>query len=445
VEEFIERGTSYNDCVQKARMKWGDRARVMNYRTVRIGGIFGGLFSREGVEITGYVAPDLRQASGIFGPSRPAGSAPSPGPAGQAPPSGQTLDFEEKKRGILAAASAAVGTAPAPARQPDPALQKLANEIEALTGKLDAALSSVRGSPGEEHPTLDRLEELFAQNDFSQPYTRLMLERVRKEFSLGDLEDFDAVQRRVVEWIGETIGIYREKPESPRAGMGRRPRILVLVGPTGVGKTTTTAKLAAAYGALGWGKETLRVAMITIDGYRIAAREQLEKYGDIMKIPVSFVSDEQELRKTIVFYQDDVDLILVDTIGKSPRDAVELGRMKQFLDACGPSAEAHLAVTASSKHSDIRDMLRQFAPFNYQAVTITKLDETARVGNVISALFADGKPVSYITDGQGVEGYIHRASVVRLLINLEGFVIDREAIEKRFPPDMPAPHNFGER
>jgi flagellar biosynthesis protein FlhF len=90
-------------------------------------------------------------------------------------------------------------------------------------------------------------------------------------------------------------------------------------------------------------------------------------------------------------------------------------------------------------------MLRQFAPFNYRAVAITKLDETARVGNVISALFADGKPVSYITDGQGVEKYIHRASVVRLLINLEGFWIDREAIENRFPPDTPAPQRTGER
>jgi flagellar biosynthesis protein FlhF len=199
-----------------------------------------------------------------------------------------------------------------------------------------------------------------------------------------------------------------------------------------VGKTTTIAKLAAAYGVNGWGKEPLRVVMITIDGYRIAAREQLEKYGDIMQIPVAFVSDEKELRKTIAFYQDDVDLILVDTIGKSPRDAVELGKMKQFLEVCGASAEVHLAMTSGTKFSDIREILRQFAPFNYQSVVITKLDETIRVGNVISALFADGKPISYITDGQGVEKYIHRASVVRLLINLEGFLIDRDAIEQRF-------------
>ncbi|MDR0997440.1 MAG: flagellar biosynthesis protein FlhF [Treponema sp.] len=442
MEQFVERGSTYNDCLQKVRAKWGERARVVDYRTIRIGGLLGtDLFSREGIEVTGYVVSELPQVLGAFGGSRPGGSLrPSPvGPSVQAAPAAPPLDFETERQKILALAPAAVQ-----ARPPDPAVQNLVNKVEALTEKLNAALVPAKGS-SEDHPTLVQLEELFAQNDFSPAYARAMLERVRKEFSLGDLEDFDAVQERVVEWIGETVRIYQEGQDAALAAPRRLPRILVLVGPTGVGKTTTIAKLAAAYGVRGWGKEPLRVVMITIDGYRIAAREQLEKYGDIMKIPVAFVSDEAELRKTIAFYQDDADLILVDTIGKSPRDAAELGRMKQFLDACGSSAEAHLAITAGSKCSDIRDILRQFAPFNYQAVAITKLDETARVGNVISALFADGKPVSYVTDGQGVEKYIHRASVVRFLINLEGFVINREAIENRFSPGIQAPQKAGEQ
>jgi flagellar biosynthesis protein FlhF len=431
VEQFVEQGSSYDECLEKVRKKWGDRARVMNYRTVRIGGIFGGLFAREGVEITGYVASDFRSAAGVFaGVSRQNGTASRPaGPA-----SAQTLNFEEEKQKILAAA-------PVQARQPDPAIQKLLTEMKTLSEKFDARAAPQR----EEHPTLVRLEELFYQNDFSPAYAKLMLERVRKEFSLDDLENFDAVQEKVVAWIGETIRIYPDSLGAAQAAPRRGPRILVLVGPTGVGKTTTIAKLAAAYGVKGWGKGPLRVVMITIDGYRIAAREQLEKYGDIMKIPVAFVSDDQELRKTIAFYQDDVDLILVDTIGKSPRDAVELGKMKQFLDACGSTAEVHLAVSSGTKFSDIREILRQFAPFNYRAVAITKLDETIRVGNVISALFADGKPVSYITDGQGVEKYIHRAGVVRLLINLEGFLINREAIEARFPVGITSTEAVGER
>jgi flagellar biosynthesis protein FlhF len=431
MEEFVVQGRTYDDCVEKARLKYGDRAKVVNYRAIRIGG-FGGFFSREGVEITGYIASDIRYAAAV----RQNGTASLSARAAQSPQPAQMLDFEEEKRKILA-------TAPVQAKQPDPALQKLFNEMKTLAEKIDESM--LRAPRGEEHPALSRMEELFAQNDFSPAYTRLMLDRARKELSLDDLEDFDAVQEKVVEWIGETIRIYPDPPVAVRAAPRRGPRILVLVGPTGVGKTTTIAKLAAAYGVKGWGAEPLRVVMITIDGYRIAARDQLEKYGDIMKIPVTFVSDEKELRKTIAFYQNDVDLILVDTTGKSPRDAAELGKMKQFLDGCGSSAETHLAITAGAKYSDIREIFRQFAPFNYQAVTVTKLDETIRVGNVISALFADGKPVSYITDGQGVEKNIHRAGVVRLLINLEGFLINREAIENRFPADTHPPRAAGEK
>jgi flagellar biosynthesis protein FlhF len=334
------------------------------------------------------------------------------------------LDFEEEKKKLLAATVSA--------KQPDITLQKLLNEVKTLTEKINANMHP--RSPEEEHPALQRLEELFYQNDFSPGYTKTMLNRMRKEFSLDALEDYDAVQDKVVAWIGETLRIYAGPPVVVQALPRRKPRILALVGPTGVGKTTTIAKMAAAFGVDGWGRPPLKVVMITIDGYRIAAREQLEKYGSIMEIPVSYVSDEQEFRKTIAFYQDDADLILVDTIGKNPRDAVELGKMKQFLDVCGSSAEVYLAIAASTKYSDIREILRQFAPFNYRSVVITKLDETIRVGNVISALFTDGKEVSYITDGQPVDKHIHRASVVRFLINLEGFRINREEIEAMFPP-----------
>jgi flagellar biosynthesis protein FlhF len=390
----------------------------MNYRSIRMGGIFGGLFARDGVEVTGYISTDLRLAAGMASAARQGGQAGQPGygqtglPIETGLPK-QPLDFEEEKKKILANAG-----------KPDPTLQKLLTQMETLTEKIDAGVRP----QGEEHPTLGRLEEVFYQNDFSPAYTKAMLDRARKEFSLGDLEDYDMVQNRVIEWIGETVKIHTGIPGR------RKPRILVLVGPTGVGKTTTIAKLAFAFGYGGFGQPPLSVKLITIDGYRIGAKEQLETYGGILEIPVSAVSDAQELRKTIAFYQDDADLILIDTIGKSPRDAVELGKMKQCLDACGSAAEVHLVMTAGIKYSDIREILRQFAPFNYQSVVITKLDETIRVGNVISALFADGKAVSYITDGQPVDKHIHPASVVRFLINLEGFRINREEIEKRFSP-----------
>jgi len=99
----------------------------------------------------------------------------------------------------------------------------------------------------------------------------------------------------------------------------------------------------------------------------------------------------EDLRKTIALYSQDVDLILVDTIGKSPRDNVKLAEMKQLLAACGSNAEVHLALAATTKSSDIREILQQFEPFNYRSVIVTKLDETIRIGNVVSALTERGK------------------------------------------------------
>jgi flagellar biosynthesis protein FlhF len=112
---------------------------------------------------------------------------------------------------------------------------------------------------------------------------------------------------------------------------------------------------------------------------------------------------------------------------------VKLGEMKQLLDACGSLSEVHLVLSAATKTSDIKEILRQFEPFNYRAVIVTKLDETIRTGNVISALADAGKSISYVTNGQKVPTDIRRASVVQFLINLEGFQVNRAGIEEKFP------------
>jgi flagellar biosynthesis protein FlhF len=175
--------------------------------------------------------------------------------------------------------------------------------------------------------------------------------------------------------------------------------------------------------------------MITIDNYRIGAEHQIETYGNIMAIPVSSVKGYKELKETIAFNSEGVDLILVDTMGRSPRAAVELAEMKQLLDACGSQAEFHLALAASTTASNIEENLRQFEPFGYRSVVITKMDEATRLGNVISALAKKGKAVSYITEGQQVPKDIQKAEVMRFLTNLEGFKINRVKFDERFPSD----------
>jgi len=143
------------------------------------------------------------------------------------------------------------------------------------------------------------------------------------------------------------------------------------------------------------------------------------------------VESAEDLRKNIALYQD-TDLILVDTIGRSPRDLGKLAEMKEILAACGGQASVYLALSATTKASDTEEILRQYAPFGYRAVILTKLDETMRIGNVLSCLARQRTPIAYLCDGQGVPQDLEEASPVRLLMNMEGFRIDRDALEKRF-------------
>jgi flagellar biosynthesis protein FlhF len=106
--------------------------------------------------------------------------------------------------------------------------------------------------------------------------------------------------------------------------------------------------------------------------------------------------------------------------------------MKEVLDAAGSRSEIHLALSATTKASDVEEILKQFEPFRYSAVILTKLDETLRIGNILGALSTLGKPVSFLADGQSVPQDIEKASVLRLLMNLEGFQINRERLEKLF-------------
>jgi flagellar biosynthesis protein FlhF len=424
MQVYVERGVSKGDCLQKITSKYGIWFTILREKTCRSPG-FLGLFSREGVELEFCLSPQRSLAVQNGEPLIPASY---PGEhllaaSGGSAKNDSTLDFVEAKKRVLAAAG----------KDPDQIFQQIQEAKEDSQQlildklkKIEERIETGSASPAD-HPSLIRITQILRQNDFSEPYIANILERAHKELPLDTLENFDAVQGRILEWIGESVKIY---PIPERPGNGR---ILVLVGPTGVGKTTTIAKLAAIYGIENSGRRPLSVRMITIDAFRIGAKDQIEDFGEIMEIPVSYIDNRRDLRREIDLYREETDLILVDTIGRSPKDSAKLGEMKELLDACGSKAEIHLVLSASVKTSDMEHILQQFEPFNYQAVLLTKLDETRHIGNIISALAEKGKPISYITDGQIVPKDIKKASVVRFLVNLDEFRVDREAIEKRFP------------
>jgi flagellar biosynthesis protein FlhF len=432
MEILIEQGVSRGDCVGRITEKYGAWFHILREKKIRIGG-FLGFGAREGVEIEFCIPPfpNRNPAAEPYGASPPLsfpGSPPAP-PARQSGGS-STLDFEGEKKKILAATGKDPQELINIVKNKDTSQQQILDALKEINEKIDT-----NAAKNEEHPGIARMAELLALNDFSQSYIDAMSEKARKELSLETLNDFDAAQNRLLEWIGESISIYREGETAKKSAVRAEGRIMALVGPTGVGKTTTIAKLAAIFGISRAGRPSRSVRMITIDAFRIGAREQIQTYGKIMDLPVSYVDNRRDLRREIALYQDETDIILVDTFGKSPRDSAKLGEMKEFLDVCGSRAEIHLVLSVSTKTSDIETILRQFEPFNYRSVILTKMDETSHIGNVISALAERGKPVSYITDGQTVPHDIKKANVVRFLVNLEEFKVDRNAIEKRFPVD----------
>ena len=385
MEHFTERGMSHREVLDKINSKYGLNAKILTRRTITTGG-FLGLFKKEGVEYSGYVTDKARQDT--------------------------TARDKEAKKAILEAAG----------KKENNLMETLLEEVKSLRGELHTGPVQTQV---QQHENIEKLEELLRDNDFSHKFISEMVDRIKKEFSLEDLDDYSLVQQSILEWTGDKIEIYKDKPS-------RVPRIFILVGPTGVGKTTTIAKLAAIKGIATSDQSPLSVRMITIDNYRIGAKKQIETYGDIMGIPVSCVETFQDLEKKIQQYND-ADLILVDTIGKSPNDFMKLAEMRKLLDACGNGSEVHLAISSTTKTCDVKEILSQFEPFKYESVILTKLDETSLVGNIISLLSECGKSISYITVGQVVPQDIEAATKIKLLEKLAGFSVDREKLLRKFP------------
>jgi flagellar biosynthesis protein FlhF len=411
---FIEKALTFDEAERKAREKYGERLTILMHETVKIPRGPFKLFSQEGVQITGII-PKGRGVQ--YQASAPAftRTAKDPEPVYEKAPPKEPLDFAGEKEKLLALAGSA---------GKENTLKEVLAEVRTIKEKLEGqGMASSR----EEHPTLNRIDDVLILNDFSSSYRKSLLERARKEFSLEELNNYDAVQDKILEWIGEGLKIY----ETDKFNV--RPRIMILVGPTGVGKTTTVAKLAANFGIDDKGHHKRKVALVTIDSYRIGAKQQLEVYSGVMGFPCFPAGDYDELKKIIAVNTDNMDLFLIDTIGKSPRDMVQLGEMKLLLNACPSLAEVHLAVAATTKPSDVEEILKTFEPFNYKSVIVTKMDETIRIGNIIGALSEKAKAVSYITNGQKVPTDIRKASIVQFLINLEGFKVNRIKLEEKFP------------
>jgi flagellar biosynthesis protein FlhF len=171
---------------------------------------------------------------------------------------------------------------------------------------------------------------------------------------------------------------------------------VALVGPTGVGKTTTIAKLAGQLcHAAG-----LRVALLTVDTYRIGAVAQIQTYAELLGVPLHVVRTPAEMRAA-VSAERDADLLLVDTTGRSPRGTEGIASLRRILGEV-PDLEVHLVVSATTKGTDLEEILRRFRPLRYRPLLATKLDEATSVGPLLGLALERDLAVSYLSTGQEV-------------------------------------------
>jgi flagellar biosynthesis protein FlhF len=176
-----------------------------------------------------------------------------------------------------------------------------------------------------------------------------------------------------------------------------------------VGKTTTAAKLAAVYAL----EKKMKVALITIDTYRIAAAEQLKVYAGIMGLPFKRVSSAKELSQTLAQFAD-MDLILIDTAGRSQRDQLQLKELKSFLRQSF-AVEVCLVMSITHKEDTLSATGRQFELLPIDSIIFTKLDEVYSYGSIVNQLYRMKKPLSYLTTGQRVPEDIEIATRERII------------------------------
>jgi len=249
----------------------------------------------------------------------------------------------------------------------------------------------------EEDKSIKPYLEILKNNDFDDEECIALIDGVKNSISREDLKDKFKIEKTLKELLKSKI------ITSGPIKTGTKKKVVMFFGPTGVGKTTSMAKLGALYAL----REGHKVAFITIDNYRIAATEQLKKYSEIMKIPIYVVNDQKSFKEKID--KEKSEIIMVDTSGRSHRNELKISEIKSFADMVEYDFEKILCVSANTKKGDLSDVFKAFDKINFDSIIITKVDETNHIGNVIDIADKYKKPISYYTDGQEVPNDINVA------------------------------------
>jgi len=344
------------EALAQVKADLGRDAVILNTKKVPPKGLFS-FFKKERVEITAALGINLMNHN----------DKPKPISKSQEPSSVPFPRYEEKIGMLKSEIDEVKSLVKTIAHQlSDPLLQ---NTSEGLTEIYNHLLSN-------------RVDEVIA---------RKILLSAKKKLNKEELQDINKIRGKAGEEITNLI-----KTSGPLHLPKGKQKVVALVGPTGGGKTTTIAKLAAQYSLF----KDKKVALITADTYRIAAVEQLKTYAEIIDAPVEIIFTDEEAKEALDKHSDK-DLIFIDTAGRSPHNEDQVDELAKLMEYCSPN-EIHLVLSMTTKFSDLMTTIDRFSNIPVNKLIFTKLDETTTPGTMLNVLAKTKKQLSYITMGQNV-------------------------------------------
>jgi flagellar biosynthesis protein FlhF len=414
-QKFLKiRAHSLEEAYARMRKQYGEHALVVSTNQVNEGGILG-FFGRKLVEVTASV-PDTGQPGlpnpGLLRSTRPVSAAERKyGATAKAPREAdgkETVQYFEK---IVRDAQQRMNRqAPASQNTVQPPLSSASPDVVPFPKAKKTEESGQEDVHRELQEIREMMQVIYTENpgaglpaEFA-PHYRTLIDRgvsrkvaavligaVIKNSDLSILRDARVFVERLKLEVQKTLRV-----NGGIALQAGHPRVVALVGATGVGKTTNLAKLAARYAV----HERAQVALITSDTYRIAASDQLKVYAGIIGLPMRVVNDVKEMGEALKAFSG-YDLILLDTAGGSQFNLEQIRELQGLLYAARPH-ETILVMGAGTPLNDLRDATNNFKSLNPTSVLFSKLDETQQYGAMYSLLVEAGLPLSYLSIGQNV-------------------------------------------